>query len=531
EYLEEKPSDKLRIGVSNEQQGLVLPQSYAIASENRPKFVMKSVLSETEKQNTIKAAYRQVFERDITAIYAFPSIEIESKLKGGQISMKEFVRRLGKSRLYRTLFYEPYTISRVIELAMRHFLGRGLSSLTEFQEYFAVVTKGGLPKLVDTLVDSQEYSDYFGEETVPYLRGLGQEAQECRNWGPQIDLFKYSARVRKVPQFVTLFGKYQKPLPNQHPYGCGNDPLEIQFGAIFPQETRNPHPEPAFFNKDSRRILINSEANDSQVRGSWVGVMKLDHVEKFDVNSLQNGQNTNGKNEGKKQQELSISLAKYSPEAVIRGAYRQVFGRELLQGQRLSTAEIKLKAGEITMREFIRQLAKSNWFRRMYWEKLYVTKSIEYIHRRLLGRPTYGRQEMNRYYDICATKGFYALIDEIIDSSEYMEVFSENTVPHERYITPRGFAMRRSTSVNGVNLTAKSSISSPSELDAFIPQLRNIPKQLFWSELAHTEQQDSEHELNNSKSEPVVETMTELQEPMTESQTEDNYEYSQASDS
>ena len=532
EYLEEKPSDKLRIGVSNEQQGLVLPQSYAIASENRPKFVMKSVLSETEKQNTIKAAYRQVFERDITAIYAFPSIEIESKLKGGQISMKEFVRRLGKSRLYRTLFYEPYTISRVIELAMRHFLGRGLSSLAEFQEYFAVVTKGGLPKLVDTLVDSQEYSDYFGEETVPYLRGLGQEAQECRNWGPQIDLFKYSARVRKVPQFVTLFGKYQKPLPNQHPYGCGNDPLEIQFGAIFPQETRNPHPEPAFFNKDARRILINSEANNSQVRGSWFGVMKLDHVNKFDVNPLQNGQNTNGKKNGKKHQELSISLAKHSPEAVIHAAYRQVFGRELLQGQRLSTAEIKLKAGEITMREFIRQLAKSNWFRSMYWEKLYITKSIEYIHRRLLGRPTYGRQEMNRYYDICATKGFYALIDEIIDSSEYMEVFGVNTVPYERYITPRGFAMRRSTSVEGVNLTAKSSISSPSELDAFIPQLRNIPKQLFWSEFAHTQQQESENIFNNSNSvEPVVETVTQLQEPMTEPETEENYEYSQASDS
>lgn len=531
EYLEEKPSDKLRIGVSNEQQGLVLPQSYAIAAENRQKFVMKSVISETEKLAVIKAAYRQVFERDITGIYAFPGTELESKLKSGQISMREFVRRLGKSRLYLTLFYEPYTISRVIELAMRHFLGRGLSSLAEFQEYFAIITKGGLPQLVDTLVDSQEYSDYFGEEIVPYLRGLGQEAQECRNWGPQIDLFKHSAPVRKVPQFVTLFGKYQKPLPNQHPYGCGNDPLEIQFGAVFPQETRNPHPEPAFFNKDTRRILINSGASDFQVRASSVGVMKFDHVDKFDTKFLQNGQSTNGKKEGKKQQELSISLAKHSPEAVIRGAYRQVFGRELLQGQRLTTAEIKLKGGEITMREFIRQLAKSNWFRRMYWEKLYITKAIEYIHRRLLGRPTYGREEMNRYYDICATKGFYALIDEIIDSSEYMEAFGENTVPYERYVTPRGFAMRRSVSVDGVNLTAKSSISSPSELDAFIPQLRNIPKQLFWSEFAHTQQQYSECVTDNSKSEPVVETTTELKEPMAESQTEDNYEYSQASDS
>jgi phycobilisome core-membrane linker protein len=64
------------------------------------------------------------------------------------------------------------------------------------QEYFAIVSEGGLAALVDALVDSKEYADYFGEETVPYLRGLGQEAQECRNWGPQFDLFNYSAPFR-----------------------------------------------------------------------------------------------------------------------------------------------------------------------------------------------------------------------------------------------------------------------------------------------------------------------------------------------
>jgi phycobilisome core-membrane linker protein len=91
---------------------------------------------------------------------------------------------------------------------------------------------------------------------VPYLRGLGQEAQECRNWGPQFELFNYSAPFRKKPQFITLFAAYEQPLPDQHPYGSGNDPLEIQFGAIFPKETRNVSATPAFFNKDTRRILI-----------------------------------------------------------------------------------------------------------------------------------------------------------------------------------------------------------------------------------------------------------------------------------
>jgi phycobilisome core-membrane linker protein len=506
EYLVEKPPAQLRIGVSNEQQGLVLPQSYAIASLVRLKYVMKPVLPDTEKQAVIKAAYRQVFERDVTATYGFAVDELESQVKGGQISMKEFVRRLGKSRLYRRLFWEPYTISRVIELAMRHFLGRGLSSLEEFQVYFAVVTKGGLPKLIDTLVDSQEYADYFGEETVPYLRGLGQEAQECRNWGPQIDLFKYSAAVHKVPQFVTLFGKYTKPLPNQHPYGSGNDPLEIQFGAIFPVDTlpATTLHSPAPFGRDNRRILISSNGL-GQVPGTLGRVIKLDHPEKLHTTSLVNG----------KQAPPNVSLTKNSLPAVIQGAYRQVFGRDVFEGQRITVAESALLSGAITMREFIRQLAKSKLFRSMFWEPLYVTKAIEYIHRRLLGRPTYGRQEMNHYYDISANQGFYALIDEMIDSPEYMQTFGEDTVPYERYVTPRGFAMRSPKSSYAVNLSAKSLLSSPSQLDRFIPKHHNGETQTL-SELVN----GCETNLQQQKLEPEL---TYVQASVSESEGEDNY--------
>jgi phycobilisome core-membrane linker protein len=127
---------------------------------------------------------------------------------------------------------------------------------------------------------------------------------------------------------------------------------------------------------------------------------------------------------------------------LILAAYRQVFGRLPYEGQRLSVPEIKLENGEITVREFIKLLAKSEDFRKIYWTPLYVVKAIEYIHRRLLGRPTYGRQEMNKYFDICAKKGFYALIDAIIDSSEYNQAFGEDTVPYERYLTPQGLQSR-----------------------------------------------------------------------------------------
>ncbi len=442
EFRSPAPSDKLRQRPSPDLQGLQLPQIYFNAAERRPKYAMKPGLSALEKNEVVKATYRQIFERDITRAYSLSISYLESQVKNGDISMKEFVRRLAKSPLYRKNFYEPYINSRALELAFRHVLGRGPSSREEVQTYFSIVSKGGLSALVDALVDSQEYADYFGEETVPYLRGLGQEAQECRNWGPQQDLFNYSAPFRKVPQFITTFAAYNQPLPDQHPYGSGNDPLEIQFGAIFSKETQGPSSSPAPFGKDTRRILINrgaginNQLSNPGARGLAPGslgpkVFKLDQLPG----------SARGSN-GRASTPVSIKFSESSTQALIRATYLQVFGRDVYDGQRQKVAEIKLENGDITVREFVRQLAKSDVFRKMYWTSLYVMKAVEYIHRRLLGRPTYGRQETNKYFDICAKKGFYALVDAIIDSPEYSEAFGEDTVPYERYLTPSGVAMR-----------------------------------------------------------------------------------------
>ncbi len=440
EFKAPTPSNKARQRNSGDLQGLSLPQSYFNSAERRQKFVMKNGLSSTEKNDVVKAAYRQIFERDITRAYSLSISDLESKVKNGEISVREFVRRMGKSPLYRDQFFSPYINSRALELAFKHFLGRAPESREEVQKYFAIVSKGGLAALIDALINSTEYSDYFGEETVPYQRGLGQEAQPARNWGAQFDLFNYAAPLRKIPQFITLFAAYKQPLPDQHVYGSGNDPLEIQFGAIFPKETKSPSATPAPFSKDTRRILIRSGAGISnqlsnpQARGEAPGslgpkVFKLDQLPAF---------------KGKKfNKNASVKFSESSTQALIRATYLQVIGRDVYEGQRLKVSEIKLENGEISVKEFVRQMAKSNLFRDLYWTKLYVTKAIEYIHRRLLGRPTYGRVEMNKYFDLCSKKGFYALVDAILDTKEYEEAFGEDTVPYERYLTPAGVSMRQ----------------------------------------------------------------------------------------
>jgi phycobilisome core-membrane linker protein len=420
EFQAPKPSNIVRQRESKDLPGRSLPQSYYNGAERRPKYAMKPGLSISEKNEAVRAAYRQVFERDITRAYSLSISDLESKVKNGEISMKEFIRRLAKSPLYRKQFYEPFINSRALELAFKHILGRGPSFREEVQKYFSIISKGGLPALIDALVDSPEYADYFGEETVPYIRGLGQEAQECRNWGPQIKLFRYSAPFSKVPQFITFFAAVKQPLPDQHVYGSGNDPLEIQFGAIFPSNTVNPHLTPAKFKKDTRRILIRQGAG---------------------IDNQLSNPGARSKNPGS----LGAKVFKGSEvgaQTIIDAVYRQVFGRKPYSGQELSAAESQYRNGSLSVREFVRVIAKSDSFRKTYWSSLYVMKAVEYIHRRLLGRPTYGRNETNRYFDICAKKGFYSLIDAILDSQEYTESFGEDTVPYERYITPAGQSMR-----------------------------------------------------------------------------------------
>ncbi|MEB3229842.1 MAG: phycobilisome rod-core linker polypeptide [Leptolyngbyaceae bacterium] len=472
EFSAPTPSSKLRQRPSPDLQGLALPQIYFNAAERRPKYAMKPGLSILEKNEAIKAAYRHVFERDITRAYSLGLSDLESKVKNGDISMKEFIRRLVKSPLYRKNFFEPYINSRAIELAFRHILGRGPSSREEVQKYFSIISDGGFAKLVDALIDSVEYADYFGEETVPYLRGLGQEAQECRNWGPQQDLFRYSAPFRTIPQFLTTFASYTQPLPDQHPYGSGNDPIENQFGAIFPSETASLSASPAAFGKDTRRLLINrgpginNQISNPRARGVDPGTLgpKVFKLEQIPAKNRDN-----------------IKYTEASTQAFIRAAYLQVFGRDVYQGQRLSVAEIKLENGEITVREFIRQLAKSETFRQMYWSSLYVMKAVEYIHRRLLGRPTYGRQETNAYFDICAKQGFYALVDAIMDSQEYSEAFGEDTIPYERYITSAGLSQRmmRVGTIGNTGITVKA-VSTPRfiELGA-VSETRSTPDVTF----------------------------------------------------
>ncbi|MEY3462338.1 MAG: hypothetical protein RLZZ468_116 [Cyanobacteriota bacterium] len=428
------PSARQRLG-SPVTQGLQLPATYALAADGRQRFIMRPRLSGAQKAEVIRAAYRQVFERDIAKAYSQMPCPVEAtQVRQGDISMREFIRALGHSKEYQQQFYGRFVNSRVVELAFRHFLGRGISSREEFTRYFDIVSAQGLKGLVDSLVNSMEYARVFGEETVPYLRDLGEEAQESAGWGSNRKLFRFSAPFEGAPQYVTLYAAYRQPFADQHAYGGGNDPLALTYGAIFPSGTAKVATRPAPVTYDTRRILIGNgmrqpgQMDSPQFRQASprrVGpkVVRLSQIA------------TGGNSVPRRGGQPSVRGTESSTQAVINAVYVQVLGNAGYAGERNKVEEIKLENGDISLREFVRQVARSDAFRRRYWSGLYITKAIEVMHRRILGRPTFGRWEIDSYFDTAARKGFYGVVDQLINSREYNETFGEDTVPYERFIT------------------------------------------------------------------------------------------------
>ena len=436
------PSTRQRLG-SPVNQGLQLPATYALAAEGRQRYVIKPRMSGGQKAEVIRAAYRQVFERDIAKAYSQMPCPVEAtQVRQGEISMREFIRALGRSKEYRNQFYARFSNSRAVELAFRHFLGRGISSREEFTYYFDIVSAQGLPGLVDCLVNSMEYARVFGEETVPYLRELGEEAQESAGWGSNRKLFRFSAPFEGAPQYVTLYASYRQAFPDQHAYGGGNDPLALNYGAIFPSGTAAVATRPAPAPYDSRRILIgNGMAQPGQMDSPQFRQARPRRVGPKVVRLQQIA--TGGNSVPRRSGQPSIRNTEASTQAVIRAVYAQVLGNAGYAGERNTVEEIKLENGDISLREFVRQVARSDAFRRRYWSGLYITKAIEVMHRRLLGRPTFGRWEIDSYFDTAARKGFYGVVDAMLASREYTTCFGEDTVPYERFITPADRNARR----------------------------------------------------------------------------------------
>jgi hypothetical protein len=128
--------------------------------------------SQDEKTALIRAVYRQILGFQ----YVMESERLkgaESLFRNGYLSVREFVRALAKSGLYRAKFFENTNPYHFIELNFKHLLGRAPHNKEEMLHHFTLLQEQGYDAEIDSYLDSAEYQERFGEEQVPYLHGWG----------------------------------------------------------------------------------------------------------------------------------------------------------------------------------------------------------------------------------------------------------------------------------------------------------------------------------------------------------------------
>lgn len=142
--------------------------SYEVAGDNQPRiYSSDNLLSASDLDNLIEAAYRQIF---FHAFAADRETALESQLRSGQITVRQFIRGLLLSQTFKSSFYDKNSNYRFVEHCVQKVLGRDVYNEREKIAWSIVVATKGIKGLVDELLNSDEYLENFGDAIVPYQR-------------------------------------------------------------------------------------------------------------------------------------------------------------------------------------------------------------------------------------------------------------------------------------------------------------------------------------------------------------------------
>lgn len=141
---------------------------YEVSGDDQPRiYSMENVLDDSGMADLINAAYRQMF---FQAFVSDREPFLESQLRNGQITVRDFIRGLALSSTFYDSFYVKNSNYKFVEHCVQKVLGREVYSEREKISWSIVVATKGIQGFVDALLDSDEYLNNFGEDSVPYQR-------------------------------------------------------------------------------------------------------------------------------------------------------------------------------------------------------------------------------------------------------------------------------------------------------------------------------------------------------------------------
>ncbi|MBW4621744.1 MAG: phycobilisome rod-core linker polypeptide [Cyanosarcina radialis HA8281-LM2] len=171
-------------------------EAYRPFKETEP-VELRPGFSEAEVDVVIRAAYRQVLG-NAHVMESERLVVAESQLKRREIGVREFIRKIAQSELYRSRFFDNCYRYRAIELNFKHLLGRAPDSFEEMRSHSTILDNCGYEGEIDSYLDSEEYQKAFGENRVPFYRGnQTQPGQSLLGFTNMFDLLRSASSSDK----------------------------------------------------------------------------------------------------------------------------------------------------------------------------------------------------------------------------------------------------------------------------------------------------------------------------------------------
>lgn len=146
----------------------------------------------------VQAVIRAVYKHVLGNPHVMESERLsaaESQLANGGLSVREFVRAVGKSEFYQDRYFQKCAPYRFTELNFMHFLGRPPESKAEVSAHIVRCVAEGYESEIDSYIDSDEYQAAFGENIVPYNRSLSEDGKSQVTYNRLIAIDRGPAQV------------------------------------------------------------------------------------------------------------------------------------------------------------------------------------------------------------------------------------------------------------------------------------------------------------------------------------------------
>ena len=187
-----------------------------VASDEVPRSYSMDIAMDAENLKTvIESAYRQIY---FHAFQTDRDVNLESQLRDGQITVRDFVRGLCLSDTFKRSFYGMNSNYKVVRHLVERLLGRKTGGKSEEIAWAILIATEGITGMVDALLDSEEYLDAFGYDTVPYQRNRVLPGRDLGDTPFNITTPRYDEYYRGIlgfPQFVYTNSIKAKTIPER----------------------------------------------------------------------------------------------------------------------------------------------------------------------------------------------------------------------------------------------------------------------------------------------------------------------------